>query len=102
METSVKLTKKDELNFPIFQHLLYDMISVFGSVEITIKPQHNLNSVIVDRIKAIDNGEEMIYFDADEFEKVSKDLILRKIPDKKLLKKVYKNEKGNIIPNKSL
>ena len=38
METSVKLTKKDELNIPIFKHLLNDMISVFGSVEITIKP----------------------------------------------------------------
>ena len=55
-----------------------------------------------DRIKSIDAGEEMIYFDLEEFDKLSQDSIIGKIPKKANLRMIHKNEKGHFISSKSL
>ena len=102
METSVKLTRRDELNIPIFKHLLNNMISVFGGVEITIKPKSNINTEILNRIKSVENGEELISFTPDEFDKLSQDLLLGKKPDKENFKKVRKDANGYIVPVSSI
>jgi hypothetical protein len=102
METSLKLNQFEELNVPLFKHLIKDLISVYGSIEITIKPQYGLNSELINRIKSIESGEEMISFSVEEFEKFTNDILDGKKPNVDTLKKVKMDEKGNIIPSISL
>lgn len=98
METTVRITGKNELNIPVFKHLINDLLQHYGAVDITIRPQTKLNTEIINRMNAVDSGEEMVYFDNDEFEEFSKNIIKGIKPNLNNLKKAIKDEKGNIIP----
>ena len=56
MEASLKINNYSDLNLSLFTKLLKDIVTEFGSVEITIKPQIAYKPELLNRIKDVKNG----------------------------------------------
>jgi len=98
MITTLNINNISDINSGFITKIVKDMFSNFGEIEIIIKPKEViLNKEIINRISAVDNGEELLCFNETEFEQLNKNLLAGKKTDKSQINKAKKHEKNNII-----
>jgi len=97
MEATLRINSYSELNTNLFTKLIKDIVTEFGSVEITIKPRVEYNKELLRRVEEARNGSELFSFSNEEFELVSKKMHKGETVERKNFKKVKKNENGDFV-----
>ncbi len=85
METTIKINNISEININTIKKILEEIILSFGNVEITIKPKYKLKTELLNRIKSVEKGEELLTFNINEFDELNS--------------KILNKEKINVLKN---
>ena len=81
----------------LLKKLIKGFITVFGDIDIVIKPHRELKPELLQRIVETDKGAELFTFSLDEFKQITQKLLNGEAIDKNNLRKVRKDGKGNIV-----
>jgi len=63
------------LNIKLFTKLLKEIVSEFGSAEITIKPHAEYKPELIQRVNEVKNGSELYAFTNEEFDLLTNNLL---------------------------
>jgi len=98
MITTLKITELADIKGEYITNILKVMLSAYGEIEITIKPQSDVvKTEIFRRIQDVENGAELLYFTENEFDELNKKLSAGIKPEKSKIKRIKKHVTNNLI-----